>query len=351
MKILMIGPDFRVVGGMTSLNKMIMEEHFEDFSVDFSASMHDSSLIGRFSQWAKNLFIAPVKRFSKKKPDVVHIHVSTGLSLWRKTSIGNLWSILGVPVIYHTHGSKIKDFIGKSSKLTRGLIARRFRRADMTLTLSEGWKEWYSSALDLDLDKINVIPTPIKIPNEEPSLRGEDILYSGLMGNRKGTFDLIRAWALIPKESRNESVLHLIGNGKVKQAAELVNELNLGDSCIVHGWVSEEEKKRLIGRSGIYVLPSYNEGLPMGLLEAMAWGLAPISTNVGAIPEIIADGINGFLVDPGDIDTLSNRICELMEDASKKHKIAISANKTARKHDWADYVVKIQDIWNSVIES
>ena len=123
MKILMIGPDFRVVGGMTSLNKMIMEEEFEDYSVDFLASMHDSNLAGRVSLWAKNLFLAPINRLINK-PAIVHIHVSTGFSIWRKTSIGNLWNLLGVPIIYHTHGSKIKDFVEGSSSIVKKIIAR-----------------------------------------------------------------------------------------------------------------------------------------------------------------------------------------------------------------------------------
>ncbi len=345
----MIGPDFSVVGGMTSLNRMIMEESSDLADIRFSPSMHQKSLFGRVSLWIRNIVAAPIIR-STKPPDIVHIHVSTGLSIWRKTSIGNLWSLLGTPVVYHTHGSKIKEYIGKSSIITRKIIGRRFRKAAMVATLSEGWKEWYSITLGLDPDRVSVIPTPIKIPKKEKLRRGTDFLYSGLMGDRKGTFDLIKAWSQIPKDERMGINLHLIGNGKVAEASTLVDKLGIGDSCIVHGWVSEKEKEELIERCGVYVLPSYNEGLPMGLLEAMAWGLAPISSNVGAIPEVISDGENGILVDPGKIGDLSMAIRKMIETPDEVERISKMARRTSENHDWEKYFENLIKVWREILQ-
>lgn len=346
MKIIMIGPDFSVVGGITSLNKMIMEEITDEFSVVFLPSMHQRSLFGRLSLWVKNIFIAPFIRYSKS-PNIVHIHVSSDLSMWRKTSIGNMWSMLGVPVIYHTHGSKAKDFIEGSSSLTRWIISRRFRRASAIITLSEGWKNWYSDNLGIKLSKFAVLPTPIVLPAPHCLDQEErvDILYSGLMGHRKGTFDLIEAWARIPEEEKIGRKLHLIGNGEVASAREKSKLLNQEESCVVHGWVSEEEKIELLKNCGTYVLPSHNEGLPMGLLEAMSWGLCPISTGVGAIPEIIKNGENGILVSPGNVDEISTAIRSIINDLSMRESISSGAIETAEKHDWAAYMRNLIELW------
>ena len=345
----MIGPDFSVVGGMTSLNRMIMEESSDTVSIKFSPSMHQRRLFGRASLWIRNIVSAPIIR-ATKPPDIVHIHVSTGLSIWRKTSIGNLWNLLGIPVVYHTHGSKIKDYIGNSSILTRKIIGRRFRKAAMIVALSEGWKEWYSDTLGLDSKRVSVIPTPIIIPERERLRKGVDFLYSGLMGDRKGTFDLIKAWSLIPDDERGCIQLHLIGNGKVREASNLVDKLGIGDSCIVHGWVSEKEKEDLMGRCGVYVLPSYNEGLPMGLLEAMAWGLAPISSNVGAIPEVISDGENGILVGAGEIEDLSLAIRKMIENPEEVDRMSEMARQTAENHEWTMYFEKLINTWKEILE-
>ena len=97
---------------------------------------------------------------------------------------------MGVPVIYHTHGSKARDFIEGSPRIVKYLISKRFRRAAGIVTLSNGWKKWYSESLNLDTEKITILPTPIYIKNnfEENKNRSSDVLYSGLMGDRKGAF-------------------------------------------------------------------------------------------------------------------------------------------------------------------
>mgnify|MGYP003735473007 CR=1 FL=1 len=342
----MIGPDFSVVGGITSLNKMIMKEIYDEISVDFSPSMHQRNLPGRFSLWIRSLIFAPFIRIFRP-PDVVHIHVSSDLSMLRKTSIGNMWNMLGVPVIYHTHGSKARDFIEGSSFITKWVISRRFRRASAIITLSEGWKKWYSENLGIESSRFAVLPTPIALPplQEIDQKERGDVLYSGLMGLRKGTFDLIEAWSRSPDEEKYGRKLHLIGNGDVSEAREKSKQLNQEGTCIIHGWVSEEEKIELMRSCGIYVLPSHNEGLPMGLLEAMSWGLSPISTGVGAIPEIIINGENGILVPPGNVDEISLAIRSLMDDPSKRHAISASAIETAKEHDWEEYIGNLTTLW------
>ena len=93
----------------------------------------------------------------------------------------------------------------------------------------------------------------------------------------------------------------------------------------VLGWVSGAAKERELAQATIYVLPSYAEGLPMGVLEAMAAGTPTIATTVGGIPDAIEDEVTGFLVEPGDIQTLTERIAQLLADAELRSRFAVAA--------------------------
>jgi glycosyltransferase involved in cell wall biosynthesis len=91
------------------------------------------------------------------------------------------------------------------------------------------------------------------------------------------------------------------------------------------GWVSGEEKNAILAQTMINVLPSYNEGLPMTILETMLYGIPNISTNIASIPEVIKDGVNGFLISPGDIDSLVCKIKELIDDRKLRQKFSVNS--------------------------
>ena len=78
------------------------------------------------------------------------------------------------------------------------------------------------------------------------------------------------------------------------------------------GWVSGEKKHELLSSSDVYILPSYHEGLPISILEAMNYQLPVIATPVGGTAEAVQEGINGFLVTPGDKDALYDRLLQFL---------------------------------------
>ena len=80
------------------------------------------------------------------------------------------------------------------------------------------------------------------------------------------------------------------------------------------GWITKEQKPDLLKRADVLVLPSYNEGLPIAILEAMSYGLPIISTNVGSIAEAVKENKNGFLIEPGNIDSLAHAMMKLTVD-------------------------------------
>jgi glycosyltransferase involved in cell wall biosynthesis len=131
------------------------------------------------------------------------------------------------------------------------------------------------------------------------------VLFLGRIGERKGTFDLIRA----AERLKAIDVRFLIaGDGDVERANAAIRAADLTNQVEVLGWVDDQRVVELLGHSDLYALPSYDEGLPMGILEAMASGLPIISTPVGGIPDAVIDGANGYLIEPGDSEALADRI-------------------------------------------
>jgi glycosyltransferase involved in cell wall biosynthesis len=103
---------------------------------------------------------------------------------------------------------------------------------------------------------------------------------------------------------------------------QLVKEKGVEANVFFPGWVRDEKKDRVLRDSDVFFLPSYNEGMPMSILDAMGYGLPVISTNVGGIPKIVHDGENGTCCDVGDIVGFANEIISILADEERKKSAA-----------------------------
>lgn len=108
------------------------------------------------------------------------------------------------------------------------------------------------------------------------------------------------------------------GDGEIDKVKQYIKENNLDDIAEYIGWVSGEEKNKLLNEVDVFILPSYNEGLPISILEAMSYNLPIVSTNVGGIPEILKNEYNGYLINPGDLEALENAISILINNSSQR---------------------------------
>ena len=116
------------------------------------------------------------------------------------------------------------------------------------------------------------------------------------------------------------------------------------------GWVAGEAKQAQLAQADVFVLPSYNEGLPVSLLEAMAYGVPVISTRVGGIPELVRDGIDGFLIEPGDRAALEDRLRRLAEDARLRQTMGDAARADiARRFDVARMVADTHAVYEACL--
>lgn len=125
--------------------------------------------------------------------------------------------------------------------------------------------------------------------------------------------------------------LYIAGDGELKKIKDIIKEKRLEKNINCVGWVSGSEKERLLKECSVFVLPSYNEGMPMSILEAMAYKNSVISTEVGGIPQIITNNENGIIIKPGDKDELYNALKGLISNTEKRRIISENARKTVEE--------------------
>lgn len=243
---------------------------------------------------------------------LLHLHMSMRGSFWRKAIFLLMGRLAGVPVVIHLHGSEFAVFYGASSGWVKWVIRSACDHASAVVVLSESWRQFVSGLTKTQVVVIGNFVTDRYDPDRAGRSRNpRSVLFLGQFGARKGIYDLLTAFVEVRKRVP-QAVLYCGGNGEVDKVRATVGELGLEEWVHVPGWVSGDEKLDLMHQCGIFVLPSYNEGLPMAIIEAMSFSMAVVSTTVGGIPELVDDD-NGALVTPGDQAQLASTLVKLLE--------------------------------------
>lgn len=242
--------------------------------------------------------------------DIVHIHGASYGSFYRKSVFILLAKAFGKKVVYHVHGAEFRLFFNKN----RRIVSWIFSKVDVVIALSEYWSAFFKKELNHNQVHIikNVVNPPVRVPIINDDLI--HFLFLGEIGQRKGIYDILHALAQNIEKVNGKIRLHVGGGGDVDKLTRLIHELNLDEIVVYEGWVSGEEKNRLLSLADAFVLPSFNEGLPISILEAMTYQLPIITTPVGGIPEVVEDNVNGLLVDPGDVLSIGEAILRVVND-------------------------------------
>jgi len=264
---------------------------------------------------------------------VAHIHTCSGLTYFLDGSLLFIAGIRGVPALLHIHGGLFEDFLRKLSAPARWLARVIARRAAVVIVLSASWREKLSPLLPGA--KLIVIENGIALPGDHatrPPWKIPSILFLGNISIAKGVEDLIEAAARLTVPYR----LVLVGaddpEGMTTRLKARAAELCIDRHIVFAGPAYGMDKHQYLREADIFVLPSHAEGLPMSLLEAMASGLAVLSTRVGAIPSVLTHEENGLLVDARDVRGLSAALERLLRDERLRKHLASNAQQLARTH-------------------
>jgi glycosyltransferase involved in cell wall biosynthesis len=326
-RIIMIGTSINTQGGISTVLSVLESGGlFNRNHVELITSHQDGSIFTKLCTAYKG-FMRFIVFLYGGRISILHVHVASRASFWRKTLFILASFAFRVPVIVHLHGAEFGRFYGEeSSPLVKRLIRFVFEKAARVIVLSNSWREWAVAAFPRA--RVVTIYNPVVLPKESPRVTGNvgTVLFLGRLCNRKGALDLIEAIALL-KDRFPDVKLLMGGDGDLQSARKLAEELDIADRIELLGWVRGDEKKTLLCKAGVYVLPSYFEGLPMSVLEAMAAGIPIISTPVGGIAEAVTDGVEGFLVQPGDVSALADRIARLLEDSTLNRQMGNAARR------------------------
>jgi glycosyltransferase involved in cell wall biosynthesis len=298
------------VGGIrTVVENYIQSGLFEQFSGVWLVSHEEGSVFRRLFLFVKSFFC--ICKYLNSSNTIFHIHMAMKGSFYRKMIYLYWIKLFKGKVILHLHGSEFELFYNKGSDWHKKLICKTFEKANLVLVLSASWRTFIASLSE----KIQIVVLPNYV-EPIPHIELEDVdnvttfVFLGAIGKRKGIYDLLPAFADLVKLNSNVRLI-VCGDGELEQAKLIAETLGLLHFVEFVGWVSGDSKHHYLNKADVVVLPSYNEGLPMVILEAMSLSKSVLTTRVGGIPEAIESGKNGYLITAGDIPALTSGMVQL----------------------------------------
>lgn len=247
--------------------------------------------------------------------EIVHINTSLNAkAYWRDVVYLLAAKLCGARVVYQVHGGSLKVFASKP--LTTAFVRWAARWPDVIVVLSQVERDAWRAIAPTQL--VEALPngidgTPYQRYNRSHSgvLR---LIYIGRLASAKGLDETIEGLRLA--KSRGVAArLVIAGTGPEESRLRgLVREAQLHNEVVFAGAAYGDDKARLLAEADALMLPSYSEGLPYALLEAMAAGVVPVVTPVGAIPDVVKDGEHGVLVPVRDAEALARALAGLSAD-------------------------------------
>lgn len=217
------------------------------------------------------------------------------------------------------------------------LEARHLRQADRIITTSLYSSERIAQFYGVSSAQIFIVPEPIDLqawqnalrtaPHERGPLR---VLSVAHLYPRKGVDTLLHAFAQVP----TESVLRIVGIGPERQRLEhLAGELAIADRVHFLGQLSFKALAAEYRNATVFALPTSQEGFGIVFLEAMASSLPIVAGRAAAVPEVVNEGVNGFLVDPDDHKTLAQTLARLLEKPETRLAMGSAGFARVRQYD------------------
>jgi glycosyltransferase involved in cell wall biosynthesis len=327
-------------------------KYFSVFNFICSYGISENKIVIVF-KFLKSLVELPILFIKDRNIQIVHIHGAAKGSFFRKYIIFSLSKyVFGKKVIFHCHGSEMEKFYLKNPQIVKKMISNFFNNVDLVICLSNSWalffKHNFTPRKLVVLENIveEALDKTIKDPQIDKPIH---FLFMGAVGNRKGIFDLLATIAQHKQEFVGKMNLLIGGNGEIKRLNEFIAINQLSEIVSYKGWVSGSLKSKLFNEADVYILPSYNEGLPISILEAMAYGLPVISTNVGGIPEIITNGINGCVINPGDKEAIYASLRLFIDSPSLCKEYGNNTMEIVKPYYAKNVIPKLESIYKELL--
>jgi glycosyltransferase involved in cell wall biosynthesis len=332
VRVLQMGPSLKMRGGVTAVEQLICDYLSPYAAIRHLGTIDESWWLRRAWMFGKAVH-SLWRALDTIDPTVVHIHFASRGSTLRKMLLAQLVIHARRPLILHAHGGSFDEFHRGLPPVVRRMVNRTMQQANLLITLSSHWRDFYIRECELAPSQVAVLPNPVRVPAKIPDRANRarvQFVHLAKLGPNKGSYDLVKAFRALPADLRGRARLVLAGHGEVDAVrASAAGEPNIE----VRSWVEPAERDRLLNDSDVFVLPSYFEGVPMSLLEAMAAGLPSITAPVGGIPDVFSHGAEGLFVKPGDLQRLTDAMAHLITDEPLRLAAGRRAHERARGND------------------
>jgi glycosyltransferase involved in cell wall biosynthesis len=266
------------------------------------------------------------------------LFAAVGASLVEKGTMAWYARLRGVPALMFPRGGAVIDQFQRSSVMAV-FFRIAFGGARMMLCQSERWQEFACKALGFAPEAAPVIlnwtalPTLTRIGHARQPRSFDSpvrLLFLGWMDEEKGIQELLEACRALAPTRR--FTLAVAGEGNWSQhARSFVKIHDLGSVVSFSGWLRGPDVHQALDEADVLLLPSWSEGLPNSMVEAMAAGLAVVVSAVGSVPDVIADGENGLLVRPRDTVALTQTLARVLDDSELRWRLGRTACEFAEQ--------------------
>ncbi|NDV26502.1 glycosyltransferase family 4 protein [Desulfovibrio sp. JC010] len=338
MRLLLVSPDLRLMGGVAETVKTLLgqlEGRVDVTQVMFGARVGQTSLIMRVCRTILDLFYF-ARMLVSGRFDIVHLNPSlVFVSVLKETVLFILCWLLGYSgrTFIFIHGWD-QDFFKRiasgwiSAKVMRAVL----NRAGLVLVLAEEFRDELIR-LGVDESKVEVVSTMVdmdSVPFSSGCARGEkSMLFISRMIVGKGVYEIIDAFSLLSKRYAGLKLV-MAGDGPERgRLMELAASRDLRNISFP-GHIQGQDKYRALEESCIFLLPTYSEGRPVSLLEAMASGLVPLVTDVGGIKDVTEPDETAVLLPEASAEAIVDGVSRVLDDSALRIRVAGNAQKYAR---------------------
>ncbi|MBE5962358.1 MAG: glycosyltransferase [Lachnospiraceae bacterium] len=349
----MIVPNQLVKGGIASVVNGYRGSQLEkDYQIIYVESYRDGSKVQKFFKAIGSYFIF-LKVLLRKHPDIIHIHSSFGPSFYRKIPFIYLAKWAKIPIINHCHGAEFDSFFENAGKQRKALIHKVYSKCNRMIALSDEWKQSLAKIVPAEhiavIENYSIISKDAVQERQAKKMHNQ-VLFLGEIGKRKGCYDIPEVIAKVSK-AMPEVKFVIAGAGEEDAIKRLMKEKNINKNVSFPGWIRGKQKEQLLRESDLFFLPSYHEGMPMAILDAMGYGLAIVSTNVGGIPKIVLNNQNGYTINPGDISGFSKAIISILGDEEKLKRFQWNSYQIAdERYSLKAHINAIETLYEKVLK-
>lgn len=327
--VLMVGVDSKVIGGMWTVAETYMnsKEFNKAVNLTYIPTSTYGSKIVRVCAMLSGYWSVFVKLMTGHI-DVVHIHMAEKGSTYRKGAIVHMAHFFRKKIVIQMHAGPFMKFYATQGPKRQRWIRNMFAKADYIMALGEYWK---GQLYDLvPSEKLRILYNGTYCPDlnlYNPD--GKKILYLGLMKQTKGTFDLLNALHGIDDTLDPSIQVCLCGLAEDDGIEKKIKELGLENRVKMLGWITKEQRLELFKDTLMIVHPSWFEALSMTVLEAVAYGIPVVTTNISTMPEILGPDVETVPVK--DPEALGNLILKWADDPVMREEISKKLYDRAKK--------------------